>query len=92
MPQVFRIGGYLVFFWANEGVPLEPVHVHITNGTPGSNDTKIWITKSGKCLMANNNTQIPTRMLSDLIAVIEARSNDVVNKWLDFHGEISYYC
>lgn len=28
MPQVFRIGSYWVYFWTNEGDPLEPVHVH----------------------------------------------------------------
>ena len=29
MPQVFKVGSYWVFFWTNEGKPLEPVHVHI---------------------------------------------------------------
>lgn len=27
MPQVFKIGSYWVYFWANENKPLEPVHV-----------------------------------------------------------------
>ena len=34
MPQVFKIGGYWVYFWANEGEPIEPVHVHIAYGKP----------------------------------------------------------
>ena len=34
MPQVFKIGGYLVYFWVNENDPLEPVHVHIAEGKP----------------------------------------------------------
>ena len=25
MPQVFKIGSYWVYFWANENKPLEPV-------------------------------------------------------------------
>lgn len=29
MPQVFKVGAYWVYFWANEGKPLEPIHVHI---------------------------------------------------------------
>ena len=29
MPQVFKIGSYWVYFWANENEPLEPVHVHV---------------------------------------------------------------
>jgi hypothetical protein len=40
MPQIFKIAGYVVFFWANEGDPLEPVHVHICSGVPTSNATK----------------------------------------------------
>lgn len=43
MPQIFKIAGYLVFFWSNESEPLEPIHVHITQGTPSGNATKVWI-------------------------------------------------
>ncbi len=32
MPQIFKVAGYLVYFWSNEGVPLEPIHVHIITG------------------------------------------------------------
>lgn len=28
MPQVFKIGSYIIFFWINENDPLEPIHVH----------------------------------------------------------------
>ena len=47
MPQVFRIGPYLVYFWSNESKPLEPVHVHVSKGKPTEYATKIWITKKG---------------------------------------------
>ena len=92
MPQIFRIAGYLIYFWSNESEPLEPVHVHITNGVPTANTTKVWITRRGKCLLANNASKIPDRVLRDLMAVIEARSGEVVKKWYEFHKEISYYC
>lgn len=52
----------------------------------------VWITRSGKCLLANNASKIPDRVLRDLMAVIEARSGEVVKKWYKFHKEISYYC
>ena len=32
MPQIFKIGSYTVYFWSNEGKPLEPIHVHIAEG------------------------------------------------------------
>ncbi|MDC7290374.1 DUF4160 domain-containing protein [Blautia schinkii] len=92
MPQIFRIGNYLVYFWANEGDPLEPVHVHVAEGVPSVNATKIWITKNGKCLLCNNNSRIPGKMLRDIMDVIEARYMDVFNKWHSFYGEIKYYC
>ena len=34
MPQVFSVGSYLVFIWVNEGNPLEPIHVHISEKRP----------------------------------------------------------
>ena len=46
MPQVFKIGSYWVYFWANENDPLEPIHVHVSQGAPSSNATKIWITRA----------------------------------------------
>ena len=92
MPQIFRIGPYLVYFWANEGEPAEPIHVHISEGTPSMNATKVWITRSGKCLLANNNSRIPRRTLNIIMRVIEARSMEVVQKWIDFFGEVIYFC
>ena len=59
MPRVFRIGPYTVYFWANEGDPLEPVHVHISEGIPSANATKVWITRAGKCYLCNNNSISP---------------------------------
>lgn len=52
MPQIFKVGGYWVYFWSNEGTPLEPVHVHISHGAPRENATKVWLTKRGKCVLA----------------------------------------
>lgn len=63
MPQLFRIGPYLVYFWSNENNPVEPVHVHITEGRPSPNATKVWITESGKALLCNDHSKIPQRIL-----------------------------
>lgn len=29
MPQVFKIGAYWIYFWLDENIPLEPIHVHV---------------------------------------------------------------
>lgn len=92
MPQIFKIAGYVVYFWANEGDPLEPVHVHICAGVPSGNATKVWITKAGGCLLCHNNSKIPAHVLRDIMDVIAARSFEVIRKWKDFYGEVHYYC
>ena len=92
MPQVFKVGPYWVYFWANENDPLEAVHVHVAEGAPTANGTKIWITKAGKCLLCNNASKIPEKVLRNIMRIIEARSTEVVEKWIGFFGEASYYC
>lgn len=66
MPQVFKVGAYLVYFWSDENDPLEPIHVHVAEGKPRKDGTKIWITKSGKTLLANNNAGIPQKDLRNI--------------------------
>ncbi len=92
MPQVFRVGGYWVYFWTNENEPLEPVHVHISKGNPSSNATKVWITSKGKCYLCNNNSRIPERTLRNIMRLIEARSDEVLKMWKEYFGETRFFC
>ena len=92
MPRVFKIGSYWVYFWANENKPLEPVHVHVSEGAPSEHATKIWITRAGRCYLCHNNSQIPLRVLRNIMDIIEARSTEVVEKWVSFFGTIEYFC
>ena len=92
MPQVLRIGPYSVYFWSNENDPLEPIHVHISEGKATADSTKIWITSAGKALLCNNASGIPDKVLRKLIKVVEANSDKIIEEWLNFFGEIRYYC
>ncbi|MCL2204176.1 MAG: DUF4160 domain-containing protein [Defluviitaleaceae bacterium] len=92
MPQVFKVGPYVIYFWANEGKPLEPVHVHVSQGVPSENATKIWITKRKRCLLCHNRSKIPPKILKNIMEIIEARSQDIVAKWQNFFSETDYYC
>lgn len=92
MPQVFKIGPYWVYFWTNENKPLEPIHVHVSEGNPASNGTKIWITASGKCLLCHNKSRIPDKALRNIMRMIEAQANSIIKKWIVYFGEITYYC
>lgn len=92
MPQIFKIGPYSIYFWANENVPLEPIHVHVAEGRPIENATKIWITQRGKCMLCHNVSEISDKKLKLIIRMIEANSDEVISKWKEFFGEIRFYC
>ena len=92
MPQVFRIGAYTVYFWSNEERPKEPVHVHVCEGSPKENSTKIWITRAGKCVLCHNHAKIPLHQLRNIMDIIEAQSNEIIEKWEHFFGIATYYC
>ena len=92
MPQLLRIGPYSIYFWSNENIPLEPIHVHISEGRASASATKLWITSTGKALVCNNKSKIPEKILKKLIRLIEANSNDIINEWINHFGEIRYYC
>lgn len=92
MPQIFRIGPYIIYFWSNEGKPLEPIHIHIAEGVATANATKVWITQAGKTLLCNNNSQIPQKELKNMMRIIEANSSTIINKWYSHFEEIRYFC
>ena len=92
MPQVFKVGSYLVYFWSNENEPLEPIHVHVTEGVPTEGATKIWITENGRCLLCHNRSGIPARKLRTIMDIIEARHEEIEQKWIQYFREIHYYC
>ena len=92
MPQVIKIGPYVIYFWLDEGKPLEPIHVHIAEGVPRANATKVWLTQSGKALLATRCSEIPAIELRKLIRVIEANADEIREKWVEYFGEIRYLC
>ena len=92
MPQVFKIGSYWVYFWSNENNPLEPIHVHVSQGSPNAGATKIWITQAGKCYLCHNNSKIPERTLRNIIKIIEARSSEIIEKWTIYFETITFFC
>lgn len=92
MPQLFKIGDLIVYFWSNESHPEEPVHVHVAKGKPAPNATKFWIMKNGKTLLANNNSRLNAKELRIIQRVIEANSGMIVKKWAEHFETLTYYC
>jgi len=92
MPRVFNVDKWIVYFWSNESMPLEPIHVHIAYGVPKENATKVWLTQEGGCVLANNGANIPANILRNLMEIIEARKFEIMAKWKSYFGQISFYC
>ena len=84
MPQLLS---YRVYFWSNEGRPLEPIHIHISDGIPSQYATKVWITQSKRALIANpNDKRINPKILNRLAEMIEAQSDDIISAWIEGFG------
>ena len=92
LPSLFIASGYKIYFWSNEN--NEPIHVHISKGNPTPNSTKIWLTRKGGCLIANNKSQIPENELNELMDIISAQYFMICTKWKEFFivEEIKFYC
>ena len=92
MPSIFELSGYKVYFWSNEN--NEPIHVHISKGKPTANATKVWLTKSGNCILANNNSRIPNKDLSDIMGTIVSNHFFIVAKWKETYRieNVKFYC
>ena len=92
MPSIFEICGYKIYFWSNEN--NEPIHVHGSKGKPTQNSTKIWLTKSGGCILSNNNSKIPNNDLNVLLDAITSNYFFIVSYWKKFYeiDEIKFYC
>lgn len=92
MPSIFEIIGYKIYFWSNEN--NEPIHIHISKGNPAANSTKVWLTKSGGCILANNNSRIPQNDLNKLLPIISRQYFFIVAKWKEYYKteDVKFYC
>jgi hypothetical protein len=48
--------------------------------------TKIWLTEKGKCVLANNNSKIPTKDLKKIMKVVDVFKDDIVEQWEEHFG------
>lgn len=58
------------------------------------NSTKVWITKKGGCIVANNNSKIPNKDLREILETISNNYFLIIAKWKQHfpNEEIKYYC
>ena len=92
LPSLFELSGYKIYIWSHEY--NEPIHVHISKGKPVAKATKVWLTKSGSCILANNNSMIPAKDLNHLLGSIASNHFFIVSKWKEIYQveDVKFYC
>lgn len=78
MPVVFRYDGFRFHFFANEGNPREPVHIHVSR--PGAT-LKFWLLPEVELAY---NRGFDARTISRLQALVEQRAEELEDAWNDF--------
>lgn len=78
MPKVFDWNGYRFHFFADEGDPREPVHIHVRKGR---DNAKFWL--HPRVTLAYNRG-FPSHVLTQLVAVIEQRRSLIESAWNGF--------
>ena len=68
--------------------------MHISKGKPTGNATKVWLTKAGGCVLANNSSKIPNNELNKILDIIAMNYFRIVSKWKEVQGteKIKFYC
>ena len=77
MPVIARYRGYRLFFFSNEGNPLEPVHVHVRNG---ARVAKFWI--EPQISLAEAYEMSPSE-LKEIENIIQENESKIKEAWHD---------
>ena len=80
MPVVFREQGARFFFFANEGSPREPVHVHVLRG---DGEAKFWLRPDVALADAHGFNR---RELAELARIVQGRREEIERAWHEHFG------
>ena len=78
MPVVLRVAGFRLFFYANEGQPREPVHVHVERG---ESEAKFWIDPDVRVAY---NDGMDAKALREALELVETNRERIEQAWHEF--------
>lgn len=78
MPVVFRQSGLRFHFFAHEGLPREPAHIHVARAGA---DAKFWLTPEVR--MAKNRG-LDARELRLVLEIVKDRQQELIDAWNTF--------
>jgi hypothetical protein len=80
VPVVYRSRGFRFFFYANEGRPREPAHIHVERG---DQQAKFWLRPE---VAIAYNDGFNARTLRELLRLVETDRERIEKVWNDFFG------
>jgi hypothetical protein len=78
MPTVFWKSGFRFFFFANEGNPREPPHIHIERG---EFEVKLWLRPD---VAIAYNDGFNSRVVNEIVRLVEANRDEIERFWREF--------
>ncbi|WP_110297644.1 DUF4160 domain-containing protein [Blastomonas natatoria] len=80
MPTVLRERGFRLFFYSDEGSPLEPCHVHVTKG---DGEAEFWL---GDEVAVAFNHCMNRRDLAMAMMIVRANRSALERAWHGYFG------
>ena len=80
MPTVFYERGYRFFFYSNEGLPREPIHIHVEKDNA---EAKFWL---NPVVQVAYNDGYNARTLRELAGIVETNKDRIERAWNEFFG------
>ena len=81
MPVVFRHNGYRFFFYSNEGIPREPLHIHVRKGGAVA---KFWLAPFPEVAESHG---LSAHELHELLDVAVQHRLEIERYWNEYFGE-----
>ncbi len=81
MPVVLRLKGYIFFFYSNEGIPREPLHIHVRKG---ESSAKVWIETEIKVAKSYG---FNSSELTELLGLVIKNKELIIRKWDEYFGK-----
>ena len=81
MPIVRRIDGFRLFFYANEGSPREPMHIHALRN---DSEAKFWLWPQ---VVLAYNDGFNARVLRELTEIVEQHRDEIARVWDEFFSD-----
>jgi hypothetical protein len=81
MPAVFRFKSYRFFFYSNEGIPREPLHIHVRKGSAVA---KFWLEPLPEVAESHG---MAAHELHELLNVALEHKDEIARFWNEHFGQ-----